>query len=453
MNLSASSFSSWSLVTVLALALLALGGSAAAQAPDGAPEEASPNEESEDAPDAPEGGEDVSEDGVSGNGDDAPDGDADADSEVTQAEANGTDANGTDQEDAGEPSEGAAAGASGTDGASTDAVSLGTQSAEPGEPEEASEGVSQLRVLLLPILIAPGLDVSLGRHVSAPAIATLESMGYEMVSASAMQEAVQAARTPRYPSAADLWAVMFPADAERAVFLYISAARGQYEVELRAASADGTGPFSGNMTSTAEDLHDNVMQLVRNVMPAPAQYDEQAAAQIRAGSAVSGAEAVQPMPVSNARRPPIRAPDPLGRRFELALTTQAAFGIGEETFYNHLIGVRAGVRLTPMWGLLLDLSYANLNGRDGRAHSFLPMLSLQARIRLSRSLGLSMPVRAGIGYLVKNGAVARFSAGLNLELGERFELGLDLVAPTIWFRPGLATIASMNVGLELIVRL
>ncbi len=63
-----------------------------------------------------------------------------------------------------------------------------------------------------------------------------------------------------------------------------------------------------------------------------------------------------------------------------------------------------------------------------------------------------MPIRAAIGYLPFNGPVLRLSAGINIPLSSRIELGFDILTPTFWFLPD-QTVVSLNVAAELIYRL
>ena len=51
-----------------------------------------------------------------------------------------------------------------------------------------------------------------------------------------------------------------------------------------------------------------------------------------------------------------------------------------------------------------------------------------------------------------NGPFVRISAGLNLPISERVELGIDLIAPTFWVIPGRVAV-SADIGLELLYRL
>jgi hypothetical protein len=100
----------------------------------------------------------------------------------------------------------------------------------------------------------------------------------------------------------------------------------------------------------------------------------------------------------------------------------------------------------------LYAGYANLRGRDGRAQNMLFYLQGEDRIRLGEGTDLTIPLRFALGYLPFNGPFVRISAGLNLPITERIELGIDLIAPTFWVIPSGVAV-SANFGLELIYRL
>jgi hypothetical protein len=150
------------------------------------------------------------------------------------------------------------------------------------------------------------------------------------------------------------------------------------------------------------------------------------------------------------RRP--REPRLPSRRWDLALQTEAVIGASEMGFYNHLIGAHLGFRINRSLALRLYGAYGNFAGRGQRAHNFLALLMFESRIKIATRFDLTVPLRAGIGYLPFNGPVVRLSAGFNLPIAERYEIGIDLLSPTFWVLPD-QTLASFDIGIELIYRI
>jgi hypothetical protein len=97
------------------------------------------------------------------------------------------------------------------------------------------------------------------------------------------------------------------------------------------------------------------------------------------------------------------------------------------------------------------LGYVNLRGNDGRVSNLLPYVQLEHRIHILGVDGLSVPVRGAVGFLPYNGVFVRVSGGLNLPIGDHFELGADLLTPTIWFTPEGREV-SFDVALEVVYR-
>ncbi len=332
-----------------------------------------------------------------------------------------------------------------------------------GEDEAPEPADAPARLVAVVIDAAPyGIDPVVGEHVSMRMRTTAEELGYEVVSHDDSVQAAQRLSMPYPPTPADLWRVTFVAGAQRGAFARVWAHNGRYVIELTVASADGTGPFFARATAGADDLHEVVERLTREAMPAPAQYDQEAAARIATSRTSPEETPAQPQlePILPSTAPPLRIRPPRRareqlrptRRWDLAIQTESAIGISEDSFYNHLIGVRIGYRLTNTMMLRLYGAYANLRGRGQRAQNFLPMLQFEKRIRIASRIDLSVPLRVSVGYLPFNGPVLRFSAGLNLPISSRFELGIDLMAPTVWFLPN-QSVASLNIALELMYRL
>ena len=339
-----------------------------------------------------------------------------------------------------------------------------------GEGDPATEGAAEPsaeapappggRLQIIVIDAAPhGVAPVVGRHVTERMRITAREMGYEVVSADETLQAAQRMQMPYPPSPADLWRVTYVSRSQRGAFAKVWAHDGQYVFEISIASLDGAGPFFARGTSGAEDLHEVVEQLTREALPSPESFDVEAAERYTRPQAVApppgqpAADQFRPPPprdsVRVAQRRVSRRPK---RRWDLALQAEGAFGTSSDFFYNQLIGLRLGFRITHGVHLGLYGAYANLRGRDQRESNLLPMLQLTNRIRVSSRSDLTVPIRASVGYLPFNGPVIRLSAGLNIPVTDRIELGADILVPTFWFL-GSDVEISLNVGLELIYRL
>lgn len=130
----------------------------------------------------------------------------------------------------------------------------------------------------------------------------------------------------------------------------------------------------------------------------------------------------------------------------LAASTESAFGLTSEFFYNHLAGGRLDYRFSRHVALGGYLGYANLRGKSGRAHNVLSYAQLEYRALPWDSVGI--PVRFAAGYLPNNGPWLRTSLGVSFELTDTTELVFDLLAPTFWYTDDLLVV-SLNLGAEL----
>lgn len=385
-----------------------------------------------------------------------------------------------DGEDADAPTEGEGAATEGEsvateseggEGATVDGEGEGTADpdAAGGEgdgdlpPPAGAEGQAPTAGPLQVIVVdaAPhGVAPVVGRHVTERIRITAQEMGYTVVAPAATVQAAQRMQMPYPPSPADLWRVTYVSQSQRGAFAKVWAHGGRYVFEITIASLDGSGPFFARGTSGAEDLHEVVERLTREALPAPATFDAEAAeryAQPQQGEPPTREQAVAaqwtpPEPVDRVEVSQRRVSRRPNRRFDVALQTEAAFGTSSDFFYNHLVGLRLGFRITHNLHIGLYGAYANLRGRDSRESNLLPMLQLTQRIRLSSRSDLTVPIRASVGYLPFNGPVLRISAGLNIPVSERVEIGADILSPTFWFLGSQVEI-SLNVGLEVIFRL
>jgi hypothetical protein len=297
-----------------------------------------------------------------------------------------------------------------------------------------------------------GIDPVVGEHITSRVMLTAQDMGYVLSSSDAVAAAQVRLRTSGALSPADLWRIAFLAGAERAIVARAWAQDGRYVIEVLVASLDGTGPFRAVATAGADDLHQVVEALVRQLLPPPNRWDEAAATALRAQAV---GQAAAPANALGAGAPPVAAPARRtrhpGRRWDLALQTEAAFGAGSRDFYNHLVGVRLNLRITRTFLIGAYFGYVNLRGRNERVSNIVTYLQLENRIEVVGVEGLTIPLRAGFGYVPFNGPIIRIAAGVNYAINDRFEIGMDLLAPTFWFA-GDGRPVSFDVALEGIYR-
>ncbi|MBX3246375.1 MAG: hypothetical protein KF901_04260 [Myxococcales bacterium] len=336
-----------------------------------------------------------------------------------------------------------------------------TEETDATETEEPAEPAADARPPMLVIDAATiGVDPVVGRHVTRRMRATADSMGYRVLSAEETVAAAQRLRMPFPPSPADLWRVTYVGEARRGAFARVWAHEGRYHFELSVASLDGGEPRFARGSSEADDLHEVVERLTREVLPPPERWDAEGYERF-AGAGATRAPTITPPPVAEdpflrrttpAPLPRRRVDNRPGRRLDVAADVQAAIGV-DDRYTNVLLGARVGVRITKTVNLGVHLLYTNLRTRSGRGGNVLPMAMVENRIRLSSRTDITVPLRFAVGYLPFNGPVVRFSAGLNIPLSSRVELHLDLIAPTFWILPTNNTGVTLNLGTELIFRI
>ena len=136
--------------------------------------------------------------------------------------------------------------------------------------------------------------------------------------------------------------------------------------------------------------------------------------------------------------------------FRVVAHDELVVGVDRDDFVGALLGVRADYHIGPKLFIGAYGGYANLPGRDARAHSLLSYAQLEHRIQLGDRLGV--PSRIALGYLARNGGMMRLSSGVAVRLGGTLELVFDVLAPSFWVTPD-TTLFSLNFGLELGTRL
>ena len=164
------------------------------------------------------------------------------------------------------------------------------------------------------------------------------------------------------------------------------------------------------------------------------------AGSVLAASRPAAAQTTTPAPDAS---PTTRLP------MRLALQTEGAIGVYPGDFYTHLVGVRLDLVFSPHVSFGGYIGYANLKGKDGRAHDVLPYAQVEY---LAGPLGpVRIPFRFASGYLPRNGPVARFSTGFAFRLTPAVDVVTELLAPMIWVTRD-QMVLSMNLALELVYR-
>jgi hypothetical protein len=148
---------------------------------------------------------------------------------------------------------------------------------------------------------------------------------------------------------------------------------------------------------------------------------------------------------------PVSAPEPEAvLPVRLALHLEGAAGVATGSFSNGLAGGRVDLRFSPHVSLGGYLGYANLKGKDGRAHAALTYAQLEY---LARQPGdrVRIPARFASGYLGGNGPIVRVGTGLAISLTPNVDLVTE-VASMVWFTNN-QTLLSLDLALELAVTL
>ena len=148
-----------------------------------------------------------------------------------------------------------------------------------------------------------------------------------------------------------------------------------------------------------------------------------------------------------------RADEPPGPAIpkRLAVQTEGAIGVATGPFYNQLVGARLDASFSPRVSLGGYLGYANLKGKDGRAHAALTYAQVEYLFG-EPSATIRFPVRFASGYLFGNGPVVRAAAGLDFVLSPKIDLVTELLTPMVWLTNN-QTLLSLDLSLEVLLRL
>lgn len=317
----------------------------------------------------------------------------------------------------------------------------------PPAPGTEEGPPSSDRCLIIVDAASIGVAPVVAQHITSRMRELGSQMGYSVLSRPATVTAARRVRMPFPPNHGDLWRTAFAASCHRVGFARVWARNGRYEFEMVVGSLDGTGPFTNRGSGSAQDLLSHVGTIFTELLPAASDWDQNRYEEL------STTLQNQTRAVATPPEPEPEPPPPfVGRRFQLAFSSESAIGTSSEGFYNHLLGVRADYRMSPKVLLGVYVGYANLSGRNARASNVLSYAQLESRIRLRAHHLVSFPMRFGFGYLPLNGPFIRMSAGINFPIGDRMEFGLDLLAPTFWVLPD-STPISLNLSAEIIFRI
>lgn len=131
---------------------------------------------------------------------------------------------------------------------------------------------------------------------------------------------------------------------------------------------------------------------------------------------------------------PATAPAPavtVAYPLRLTLASTSAFGVTHAKFFNQLLGARIDRRFTPRFAFGAALSYANLKGKDRRAHNTLLEVFSEYRAPLKQE-AFGLPLRFALGYLPNNGPTLRLGAGLDFAISERVSCEITPLETMLW---------------------
>jgi hypothetical protein len=133
----------------------------------------------------------------------------------------------------------------------------------------------------------------------------------------------------------------------------------------------------------------------------------------------------------------------------LALQTEGAIGVYPGDFYNHAVGARLDLVVSPHVSFGGYLAYINLKGKEGRTSDVLTYV--QVEYLAGWPGGIRIPIRFASGYLPRNGPVVRAATGLAYSLTPTLDLTAELLAPMVWVTRD-QMVLSMNLAAELAYR-
>jgi len=272
------------------------------------------------------------------------------------------------------------------------------------------------RAAVFAVHVEAGVDASLSSLVAQQLRRSAARRGYVLVDEAVARGAAARAGAAGALSPERASALVMDAGAAAGVFASVGLRAGRYRVGIQVVRADGSPATSAEARGSSSDLYVDVDRALFSILPPP--------------TMLRAAAPLGPPPdlMSGPRAAPLE-PFPEAR-WRLAAGTAVAFGVSGGEFRNHLLGARIDRRFSDDVALGLAVQYANLKGKEGRAHNVLPWALFEYRIDLGG--GFAVPLRYATGYLANNGPVLHAAAGLALPLGDDVELSLELFAPSVW---------------------
>jgi hypothetical protein len=319
-----------------------------------------------------------------------------------------------------------------------------------GEPPTAAP-----ETLLIVETQTHGVEAIVGRYVERALRTQAQTRGYHVLGPEHARIGMEQLAVAYPPNMADLWRVTYRAQARYGVFAVVSADRGLYRVKVSVASREGDGPYYTEGSGTSIGLEAMVAGLLEQALPQPTAPN---VIVVPTAEPSANTDAPAPAPPDNTPAPlrffanTPNEPGPEAPRFRLALHNDLALGLAEDTFIANVLGARVDYRIGDRTWLEGHFGYANLPGRNHRVPGLLPYLQLEHRIPILPDGPVSIPLRLGLGYLLRNGSFMRLSSGLAFALSKHADLVLDLLTPTFWVTPS-RTLFSLNLGVELSVTL
>jgi len=316
------------------------------------------------------------------------------------------------------------------------------------------EASPRLSVVVLPI-ISTGVDPVVPQRVMESVVELAAELGYDIVSEASLVRAMASVRVSSDPTPAEVWRVTVLAGAQRGIEIRVGVEGSLYAGDVFVASADGAGPFRAHATGDGATFLDNLRETLRQTLPSPSTFDAEAARRYALEVAPTQTPAPTPSwstatytrPLTSARR---RYPQ---TRYGLTFVSESAIGRAQkERFYNHILGARMDFTASQNVVIGLFVGYVNLDTGRARTSNLLAYAQLEDRLQFVATGRVRFPLRVAFGYMPFNGPLLRFSGGVRFPLGDSFELGFDLLAPTFWWIPGGGRRVTYDFGAELTYR-